>query len=267
MRLRATVATCTLATLILAAGFVDSAAAQTSAGKQPAKTAPAKAYPAKAPAATAAVPLDPADAAKKAEILKSQRWRRAMFELNEWFSTQKIYNKQQAAQMKANLSAHVAKMSAAEVQAVLDDLDAKFQVLDTPEAQEARAWMAQYLSYFSDKKRKEMLKDVPNVATMTASQLAEEIRKIEQKRASIERDQALFNQRQQAEAVAAQQTRAATQAAFSRPAVEDAASFSPYRNTTSTKKPFDDVHRPGDGMQFFMTSGGRFGYTFNPSSW
>ena len=158
------------------------------------------------------------DLAKKVAIMNSPRWRRAIFELGEWLSAQAIYTPTQVRNIKADFNRKVEKMSPHDLEYLLDDLDAKFQILDTPEARDARSWVAQYLSVMSDQKRAEALKDVPNVVTMTAGQLQQEIQKIEQKRSSLQQQQAAFDQGreqlvQQAQA-ARQQTAAASAAAM-----------------------------------------------------
>ena len=58
--------------------------------------------PAKAAAApTKAADDDDGDLARKAEIMNSQRWRRAIFELGEWLSSQQIYSPQEVHNIKA----------------------------------------------------------------------------------------------------------------------------------------------------------------------
>jgi hypothetical protein len=197
-----------------------------------------------------------ADLSKKAEIMNSPRWRRAIFELGEWLSAQAIYTPAQVRNIKADFNRKVERMSSHDLEYLLDDLDAKFKVLDTPEAQDARSWVAQYLSVMSDQKRAEVLKDVPNVVTMTAGQLQQEIQKIEQKRSSLQQQQAAFDEGreqlvQQAQA-ARRQTAAASAAAMSR---TGGVSYSPYRSGGAGggggKPPFSDAH--GSGMS--ITSG------------
>ena len=194
------------------------------------------------------------DLAKKVEIMNSPRWRRAIFELGEWLSAQAIYTPAQVRNIKADFNRKVETMSPHDLEYLLDDLDAKFQILDTPEARDARSWVAQYLSVMSDQKRAEVLKDVPNVVTMTAGQLQQEIQKIEQKRSSLQQQQAAFDEGreqlvQQAQA-ARQQTAAAAAAAMSR---TGGVSYSPYRSGGSggggSKPPFSDVG--GSGMTLY----------------
>ena len=139
------------------------------------------------PPAQTPISAPSADEAKKAEILASNSWRRAIFEMNEWLSSQTIYDKAQAAQIKADFANRVAEMSASELEATLQDLDAKFKLLESPQAKETRAWAANYLSILSDKRRDEIVKQLPNFATMTAKQLSQELIKVEQKKSLHER--------------------------------------------------------------------------------
>jgi hypothetical protein len=181
------------------------------------------------------------DAIRKAELLASPRWRRAMFELNEWLSTQKIYDEKQVARIKVDLNRRAATGSSYDLEYLLEDLETKFKILETPEAQEARAWLGQYLAVMSDRKRDQVLKDVPNIVTMSAAQLGEEIRKIEDKRSSLQRQQSTFDATRQS--LAQDHMRSIQQglAAHQPPA---GVSYSPYRSgggQANGKPPFSDV--------------------------
>ena len=191
------------------------------------------------------------DLEQKVAIMNSPRWRRAIFELGEWLSAQAIYTPTQVRNIKADFNRKVENMSPHDLEYLLDDLDAKFKILDTPEAQDARSWVAQYLSVMSDQKRAQALKDVPNVVTMTAGQLQQEIQKIERKRSSLQQQQAAFDEgRQQLvqRAQAARQQTAAASAAAMRGTGN--VSYSPYRGGGGGggggKPPFSDVQ--GSGM-------------------
>ena len=214
-------------------------------------------------AAPQAAAGDGSDLARKLEIMNSSRWRRAIFELGEWLATQKIYPPKEVMRIKASFNHRVEKMSSYEVEYLLDDLDAKFKILDAPEAQEARAWVGQYMSVMSDRKREEVLKDVPDVVTMSAGQLQQELVKIEQKRASLQQQQAAFDQgRQQLveqAQLARQQTAQAAAAGIAR-MQSVGASYSPYRPQGGDgKPPFSDTG--GSGMS--ISSGGFFGASVN----
>jgi hypothetical protein len=211
-------------------------------GQQPAAQA-AKPAPAKADD-------DDGDLARKAEIMNSARWRRAIFELGEWLSTQQIYSPQEVRNIKADFNRRVAAMSSYELEYLLDDLDTKFKIIDTPEARDAKQWLGQYLSVMSDSKRAQVLKDVPNVVKMSSAQLQQEITKIEQMRSSLAQRQAAFDQgRQQLvdrAAAARQATAAASNAAAARAQSGGGVAYSPYRSQGGGKPPFSDAK--GSGM-------------------
>ena len=226
------------------------------ATSQPAQ--PARPTSDKASATQAAVD----DAARKAEILASPRWRRAMFELNEWLGAQKLYTPAQVTKIKQNFTAKVNRLSAQDLQFMLDDMDAKFKVLETPQAQDARAWLAQYLSILSDKKREEVIGKLGNVATMTAPQLEAQIAAIEQRRAASARQQQAVNQlRDSAPNPWTQNTRMAEQAYVREHEMQRSAYSSPYSASAPGKKPFSDVN-VGTGMGFYVTPYGGVGMMF-----
>lgn len=213
---------------------------------------PAQGQPAatpKQPAADAKADDDDGDLARKAEIMNSPRWRRAIFELGEWLSTQQIYSPQEVRNIKADFNRRVAAMSSYELEYLLDDLDAKFKIIDTPEAKDAKQWLGQYLSVMSDRKRAEVLKDVPDVVKMSAAQLQQEITRIEQKRTGLQQRQDAFDQGRQQLVDRAQAARQATAAASNAAAAraQSGTSFSPYRSGQGGgKPPFADVQ--GSGM-------------------
>ena len=82
--------------------------------------------PANAPAKSAAPPATSRaadDAARKAEILSSDCWRRAMFDFNSWLRTQKVYPPEEVARIRADFTARVDAMSADELKLVQADLE------------------------------------------------------------------------------------------------------------------------------------------------
>lgn len=177
-------------------------------------------------------------AAEKAEILNSEHWRRAMFELNEWLRTQTTLRPDEAARKRADFAARVETMSPDELRHVMADLDAKFQLLDTPEARETRAWFGQYLSVLADRRREQVLSEIPNFGTMSVAELNQVLARIDRKRSS----QANFNQNRQARASAQKQAnRNAKQAAADRRAARPAYR-APYRpQQQSFERPFDNA--------------------------
>jgi len=229
----------------------------------PATPAPATAGTPAAQPPAAGKP-DAGDLARKAEIMYGPHWRRAVFELGHWLDSQEIYTPEQVARIKQDFNARVAKMSSYELEYLLDDLDEKFKVMDSPEAKEARAWVGQYLSVMSDRKRAEVLKDMPDVVTMSAGELEQEIKKIEEKRQSLASQQQAFNQSRQELVAAQQQSIRNTQRAAAAPL--PGAAYSPYHGggggKAGGKQPFSDVK--GSGMRVYTGGGfGGAGVSFN----
>lgn len=185
------------------------------------------------------------DTARKAEILSSPEWRRAVFELGHWLDTQSIYSGKQVAEIKSRFNARVAKMSAYEANYLLDDLQRKFRVMDTPEAIDARQWVGQYLSVLSETKRADFLKHLPDVTSMSASELEEEIRQIESTKERLASSQTAFDKsRQDLVRLQQQSIMAAQKSAAS---ASRSGSYSPYRSgsPSGSKTPFSNVKTGG----------------------
>lgn len=255
----------------------EAAAAPASTPTTAAKTAAAEVEPAaqpttaKAESPPAAKPAQSATAAAKgyptkAEIINSPQFRRAIFEFNEWLTAQPIYTPQQVAQIKDQFNHRVAEMNAEELTYLLNDLEAKMQLINTPEAREARAWMAQYLSVMSDRKRAEVLKDVPNVATMTAAQLSAELSKIQEKRSVLSSEQAAFQKGQAAQVAQQVQTDRINQQNFVRDWNTGPVSYSPYTSNRNVNERLNNTPI-GTGMTFYTGGWGGVGVAFSPSAW
>jgi hypothetical protein len=203
----------------------------------------------------------------KAEIINSPEFRRAIFEFNEWLSSQPIYTPQQVAQIKDQFNHRVAEMNAEELTYLLNDLEAKMQLINTPEARDARAWMAQYLSVMSDRKRAEVLKDVPNVATMTAAQLSSELSKIQEKRAVMDDEQSAFQKGQAAQVAQQVQTDRINQQNYIRDWNTGPVAYSPYSGNGSNVNQRLNNTPIGAGMTFYTGGWGGVGVSFSPSAW
>jgi hypothetical protein len=223
-------------------------------GDEPAKTA------ATATATPPAGEADKSDIARKAEIMNSTRWRRAIFELGEWLSSQQIYTPAQVNQIKVDFNRRVAGMSSFELQYLLDDLDSKLEIIDTPEAREVRAWVGQYLSVMSDQKRAEVLRDVPNVVAMSAGQLQQEIVTLEQRRDAIRQRQAGFERSRDTMVQLAGDARKETAAASRAAMAQARASFSPYRSGGTGQMPFADAQTGATTRGIFGGMGFGFGF-------
>lgn len=135
------------------------------------------------------------DAALKAEIISSERWKRVQQEFAQWLSVQVIYTPAQVERLKAKLSSEVQKMSASELQQFLDQWDAKLKVLLGKDASQAREWLGQYLSVIADGYRPKFLAKVgiTDVSNMSAAQIEDELDRLRAERLAFQQQRSAFN--------------------------------------------------------------------------
>lgn len=201
--------------------------------------AAAMAQPAASPPSQATQPPSTDDAARKASLMAGERWRRATFEFDQWLARQPVYTPAQVRKIRADLATRIETMSSFELEYLLDTLEGKLAVLESPAAEDAREWLGRYLAVMADRKRQEVLGEVPNVLDMSASELEAAVRRVEAKRTAVEqqRRRSLETRDTTAALVEAsrqeQEARAALAASRSAPEI-----YSPYRGTSGVDPPF-----------------------------
>ena len=163
----------------------------------------------------AAVAGDAANAeeADRREIMESDRWRRATRGLNEWLSVQQLYSPDEVAVLRSQFRSRVAKMSPTELKNHLDDMEDKLAVLSSPEAEEARRWMSQFLAVQAKYTDAQLRAKRPDVANMTASQIRRELEQFQARRGVTQQSQAAVQQSRAVQVQATQDARAAQQRA------------------------------------------------------
>ena len=219
--------------------FVLACAAVAAAGPGPAADEP----PPRAEAAAAPAPPGREDLFRKARLLGSDRWRRVVFEFDAWLRVQPVYPPAEARRIRAELDRRVAAMTSYEVEYLLDTLETKLRILDSPAARDAREWLGRYLAVMSERKRSEVLAEVPDLLDMTTAELVEELGRLEAKRAAVEdaRRSSVRGREEFAAFLAGQRAAAeAERTARGRIRVGDAA-FSPYRARPVAEPPFADA--------------------------
>ncbi len=185
---------------------------------------------------------DDGELARKSDILHSAKWQRAITELGSWLATQSLYSPADVQRIKVQFNGRVAAMSSYELEYLLDSISTKLQLLATPEARDAKAWLGEYLSAMSDARRSQALRSVPNVLEMSAAQLSQEIQRIDSKRLALQQRQQGVEARQAAMADRAASGRQATSTASREAAarLRAAPAHSPYRSGGGSL-PFSDV--------------------------
>ena len=184
------------------------------------------------------------DLARKADIMHGSQWQRAVTELGNWLAIQKVYTPAEVRRIKVRFNEQVAAMSSYEIEYLLDSVDQKMRLLDTPQARDAKDWLGEYLSAMSDARRSQELRNVPNLLDMNAAQLWEEIQRIDRKRAALQQRQQGVVARQGALADRATTNRQASAEAVRATAnrLRSAPAHSPYRRGGGSA-PFSDVQR------------------------
>ncbi len=193
-------------------------------------------------AAESIVVDDDGDMARKADIMHGSQWQQAIAELGAWLSTQNVYTPSEVRRIKMQFNDRVDGMTSYELEYLLDSIAAKLKLLETPEARDAKAWLGEYLSAMSDGRRAQELREVPNLLTMNAAQLWQEIQRIDAKRSALRQRQQGVEARQGAMAERAAAGRRATSAASREAAARARAapSHSPYR-AGGGSPPFSDI--------------------------
>lgn len=202
---------------------------------------------------------DDGDFARKADIMHGPQWQRTIAEFGGWLTTQTVYSAADVQRIKRQFNARVAAMSSYELEYLLDSIAAKLQLLDTPEARDAKAWLGEYLSAMSDARRAEALRGVPDLLDMNATQLWQEIQRVDRLRATLQQRQQGVEARQgvMAERATAgrRATAAASQAAAAR--ARSAPAHSPYRQGGGSP-PFADAQRRQPVIPFGIFGGFMF---------
>ncbi|MCE9629528.1 MAG: hypothetical protein K8S94_02245 [Planctomycetia bacterium] len=180
---------------------------------------------------------------RKVTLFASDRWRRAVFELDEWLAVQPVYTPAQVAAIRNDFAARVAAMSSYELDYLLDTLEFKLKVLDTPEAIEAREWLGRYLSVMADRKRAAVLADLPNVVDMSSGEMIEALRELEARRSAVEkRARDTLRSRREFAAFQERSRRADERLRASLRRIRRGdVSFSPYRGQPVGDPPFADA--------------------------
>jgi hypothetical protein len=208
---------------------------------------------------------DSSDAALRTQILESPAWRRAMFEVNEWLLAQRVYTPQQVEEMRAQFRQRVDEMSGADLKLLLGDLETKLAILDTPQAREAKAWMGEYVAVLAERRRAEVLRDLPNLATLTSTQLHAELVRIQQKRDTLDSRQRSAGRDQNQRVTAATRSQQQAQRQLNQARANRPAAFSPYRSQSNVNDRLN-TESSSPRPTFFVDPFGGVGRTL-PGGW
>ena len=147
------------------------AKAPSSGAKAPNAAASKSAAPNKPAPAAKPAPLSPADAAAREEIMHSQPWQDTLHNFNQWLSIQTIYEPAQVEQIKSRLATGIGRMTPAQMQFFMKDMQEKLAVLNSEQGQNAAAYLAQTFAVASPAYARKLRQKLPDVLSMTAAQI------------------------------------------------------------------------------------------------
>jgi hypothetical protein len=146
--------------------------------------------------------------AAREEIFASERWRRADSALNEWLAIQQVYRPEQVAAIRAEVNDRVLNMSPSELDEFLTEMEQRLLILLSPQAEEARQWLANFVAAVRNPEQ-QLGRSFPDVLNMSASEIRQELRWLEQHRAARQQSHAAFNQMRSAQVQAGRDVQAA----------------------------------------------------------
>lgn len=151
-----------------------------------------------APLATAdgPSPQGAADSEKsrREELLNSEAWRKSMGGLDEWLSAQTIYDRNQVDEIEKQLTRRLEKMSPDELAAYQQDLEAKLQMVLSPEGRDILGWVEANVAAAAPAYRKKLDLRYPDLTQLTAAQLREQLDQLERKRSAARSQTAALEQ-------------------------------------------------------------------------
>jgi hypothetical protein len=188
-----------VASLLVATPRGASAQAATPKAKAPPAGSKAGASPARQPSnVPKAAPQTADDKAAREQILNSDKWKQTISQFVQWLDAQTMYDPQEVKQTKSRLEVGIGRMTAAQLQWFENDLEEKLQVLNSAEAQEATAYLAQTLAVASPAYARKLRQKLPDLLTTTAAQVNQQLAAFATKRQStIQMQQTFADARQQ----------------------------------------------------------------------
>jgi len=177
-----------LAAALLCAGVATYAFAQAAAPKTKAPptgtkasapgatsrtTATAGGTAAKAPASSTTLSND--DVAAKEKIMSSPEWKQTFHDFNEWMSAQVIYDADQIQQIRKRMALGISRMTPAQLERFQSDIQEKLAVLNSDQAKQAGTYLTETFAVASPAYARKVRAKLPDVLTMTAAQINQQL--------------------------------------------------------------------------------------------
>ncbi len=182
----------------------------------------------------------------KEDILTSPEWQEAESAYARWLRQQNLYSEEQIAAFHKEWRASVEQMSAEELAGMFNDMQVKLQILLSPEARDANAYVGQYMAVAAQKKVDEMRSRAPNLVDASPEELEQRLQDFQSRRGARRAAQSQFDRTRQQQV---DQQLAANRAAVQNRAAADRQRMSrapqpSYQSSYAPKKP---APRPSKG--------------------
>jgi hypothetical protein len=148
-------------------------------------------------AGSKAAPQTAADTAAREQILNSDKWKQTNAKFIEWLDTQSLYDAEEVKQIKSRLAVGIGRMTAAQLQWFQNDMEEKLQVLNSEQAQQASVYLAQTFAVASPAYARKLRQKLPDLLTMTAAQVNQQLAVFAAKRQSTIQMQQTFEDAKQ----------------------------------------------------------------------
>lgn len=104
-------------------------------------------------------------------VVDSPEWAATRDAYMQWLSMQQVYSPQEVQKLVNDLRLRVAGMNERERVAFMKDIQARLEVLNSQQAQQARAWLNENLSRMTPAGQQKLRSQIPDIANMSAAQL------------------------------------------------------------------------------------------------
>lgn len=169
------------------------------------------------------------------KILQSDRWAQASQQFDQWLAIQGFYDEQESKALKSELRNRVASMSAVQLEEFLNDMEARLAVLLSPEAKEARQWVAPLTNQAIDRLRAKY--GVQDPIRASAGDLEAALQQFAADRQAQAAGAAAFNQNRQIAASAAMSANQAQQKSLNQATQRQASSFQTQASSYAPRPP------------------------------
>lgn len=196
------------------------------------------------------------DKSRRDAILNSEAWRTTLGGLDEWFSAQTIYDREQVGEIEQQLTSRLRRMSADELEAFQQDLDAKLGMALGPEGRDILGWVSANLAAAAPAYRQKMDLQYPDLLKLTAAQFREQLDRLARKRSAARSQTAVLEQSRQARIASLLAEQRKQDQDRERALSRDAANLGPggyrshYHPGGSVRKYPEVVSRPAYGFGF-----------------